>query len=277
MRPRLFAWLAAPAAAALVGCAHAPPPNSPEELRLLQEEVRGLRAERERDRRKLRALEAQLAARSRKEPQAAPSASRHVPPKDLQVVRLAPKAAEQEPEEAEEEDSYAFIAVGGSKPQGRAPRAPRPLAPTPTGGPDAAPALPTVVDLLLPDVEAGQPRGDFEAGLEALEDGDPARALELLERFVRTSPRESRTDDAVLAQGDAWRALHKPGNALQAYERVVRDFPAGDVVPEALLRYGETCLELGRASAAQAAFQRLLQDHPTSVAATRAQVHLAAR
>jgi len=147
--------------------------------------------------------------------------------------------------------------------------------------PRAAGAIPSQAQSapLLVLEQAEEEGGDeaYRSGVEALEAGDPARAVGLLEGFVKEKPRHRSADNAVLALGEAWLALNKPGNALQAFERVVREYPAGDVVPEALLRYGETCVKLGRNDAAQAAFQRLVEDHPTSAAARRAQVHLATR
>lgn len=248
----------------------------------MQEELRSLRADREQDRRAIRALEAQLSGLLRKESQGpastAPSPPAQAPtsgveiPK-LAVVRLEPSGAQAESGE-EEEDSFVFIADGGT---GKSPQASGRGAAATTGGPDAAPPLPVHVELATDGAGQADSEADFQAGLAALEAANPSRAVELLERFVRNSPRHRSADNAVLALGEAWLAMEKPGNALQAFERVVRDYPAGDVVPDALLRYGEICLRLGRIAAAQAAFQRLVGDHPASPAASRAQVHLATR
>lgn len=288
MNSRIATLVAASAAAALFGCAHAPPAATSQEVGYLREEVRRLRTDREQDRRAIRALEAQLGILSRKaaeeaeeaSPSGAPKAAFSIP--TLAVVRLEPTASsEPEPEPEAEEDSYVFIADGGDG-------GPRPSSPR-RGGPDAAPPLPTRVDLrtsaaptpapadelVLAPEEAPPP--EFERGLAALRDGDAQGAIELLEGFVSGAPRHSSADNAVLALGEAWLVLGKPGNALQAFERVVREYPAGDVVPEALLRYGETCLEQGRVAAGEAAFQRLVEGYPNSPAAGRAQVHLAKR
>jgi len=258
-----------------MACAHAPtgPTAGEDELRALRDEVRTLRAEREQDKRKIRALEALLAAPPAVEkPPAerqAPARAEVRPPSipHLETVRLVPEVAAADPDE---EDSFVFIADGGSGGSPAKPVAPRRR----TGGPDAAPALPVSVDLADPE---GPAPSRFDDGIAALDAGEASLAIELLEAFVRASPRDARADNAVLAIGDAWLALDKPGNALQAFERVVREFPAGDVVPEALLRYGETCRNLGRDAAARAAFERLVRDHPASIAATRAELHLAAR
>ncbi|AKU91040.1 TPR repeat containing exported protein [Vulgatibacter incomptus] len=241
----------------------------------MRDELGRMRAEREQDRRKVRALEAQVASLARR--LEAPETARPEPGRDqavslptgLHVVRLEPTTA---PED--DEDSYAYIVDGGSP--GR--KAQRPSART--GGPDAAPPLPLSIELADPPEIPGAKTasgGDFDEGIAALRAGQPARAIELLERFVGGAPLDSRSDDAVLAVGDAWLLLGKPGNALKAFERVATDYPAGNAVPDALLRYGETCLSLGRDVAARAAFKRLVEDHPESPAAIRAKVLLAAR
>lgn len=308
MNRHLSAWLASLLPAALLGCAHAPAPApaSAEELRALREEVRSLRSDREQDRRRLRALEAVVSERSSAAPEASgaspssPDAPAARPAlgsmPDLAVVRLVPEAA------PDEEDSFVFIADGGPGPSRAATSG---KLQSRTGGPEAAPALPVRVDLAGPEAAtppqsagmaslrssdsaaqgmradpsgpAGSDPAAYRQGIAALEAGEAARAIELLESFVTLSPKDPRADNAILAVGDAWLALEMPGNALRAFERVVRDFPAGDVVPEALLRYGETCRILGREAAAQAAFQRLVRNHPASIAATRAELHLAAR
>ncbi|HEY0840741.1 MAG TPA: tetratricopeptide repeat protein, partial [Vulgatibacter sp.] len=226
-------------------------------------------SDRERDLRRLRALEAVVAERPAADPPGpdarvpAPAPAAVAAP-DLAVVRLVPPTATDV-----DEDSFVFIVDGGAGSSRGAPAGGRSQGRT--GGPDAAPALPVAVALADP-----QP-STFRQGIAALDAGEPARAIEILERFVKGAPRDPDADNAILAVGDAWLALERPGNALQAFERVVRDFPAGDVVPEALLRYGETCRILGREAAARAAFQRLVRDHPASIAATRAELHLAAR
>lgn len=247
---------------------------SADELRALREEVAALRAEREQDERKIRALEALLATAPAppSEPVVVQDARVLTLPQ-LETIRLVPPEKDGLHEADAEEDSFIFIADGGPGPSrsgAKAPATPRRR----TGGPGAAPALPVDVELADPDEPAG---ARFDEGIAALEAGEAGRAIEVLEAFVRASPRDPRADNAVLAIGDAWLALDRPGNALQSFERVVRDYPAGDVVPEALLRYGETCRNLGREAAARAAFERLVRDHPASIAATRAELHLAAR
>lgn len=258
-----------------MACAHAPAqaPVSAEELRALRDEVRALRAERDLDKRKIRALEALVATVPVASPEqvVAQDAKLSTLPQ-LETIRLVPPSPVASDED-EEDDSYVFIADGGSGPS--SPRTTARAVPgRRTGGPDAAPALPVNVELADPD---RPDRSFFDEGIAALEAGEASLAIELLEAFIRSAPRDPRADNAVLAIGDAWLVLERPGNALQSFERVVREYPAGDVVPEALLRYGETCRNLGRESAARAAFERLVRDHPASIAATRAELHLAAR
>lgn len=263
------------ATAASVGaCAHAEPaPPWTRDVSLLRDELRAMRAEREADKRRLDSLEAHVTALARRADRsgAARSAAASLAiPTDLDVVRAKP--ARGAAPAADPDDSYLFIADAGPGP-GRA--APAVALGGPTGGPDAAPPLPTEVELKEPGAPPKQP--DLAAlrdGLAAIEAGDAAKGAGLLERFIGSAPKDPSTDNALVALGDAYRTAGQPGKALAAYERIVTGYPAGDAVATALLRYGETCLALDRKPAARAAFQRLVDEHPSTEAATAARARL---
>ncbi|WP_373049046.1 tetratricopeptide repeat protein [Vulgatibacter sp.] len=275
--------LATVAAALLSGCAHGGA-ASEAELAGLREQVTRLRQDREKDRRRLEALEVQLAAVARRQQQEkqkppAPNSARSAPA-DLSVVRLAPPAPAPAPAApVEEEDSFVFIVDRGDGDEGAAGTS-RPLRQArrgmggPAGGVDTAPPIPTAIELQDPtEPAAGSDR--YDAGLDAITRGDLPAAVAELEAFLAAHPRDRRADNAVLALGDVFRQQQMPGRALQQWERVATDYPAGDAVPDALLRYGETCRELGRSAASRAAFERLVQNYPGTQAATRAGAYLA--
>ncbi len=272
MRPLGAHLLILAAAAASGACAHAEPaPPWTRDVSLLRDELRSMRAERESDRRRLDSLEAHVTALARRADRSGgpreASATLSIP-RDLNVVRAKPPPGAG----SSGDDSYLFIADSGPGPA-------RSIAPVavggPTGGPDAAPPLPTEVELRDPGAPA--PTADLGAlrdGLAAIEAGDAGKGAALLERFVGSAPKDPSTDNALVALGDAYRSAGQPGKALAAYERIVTGYPAGDAVATALLRYGETCLALNRKPAAKAAFQRLVDEHPSTEPAVAARARL---
>jgi TolA-binding protein len=248
------------ALALLAGCAGAKQDPLARDVARLQEDVRGLRAQRDADRRRIDALEAQLAGLARK-------GGRAAVPRDLAVVRV-------EPDAAPDEEGSAFVADVSDDAPSRPRAAARLAEGGPTGGVDAAPSIPTDVELREPSELAGPPPA-YVAARDALSAGDAARAAALFEAFVAGAPQDPLADNALVAQGDALVQAGQPARALAAYERVATGYPAGDAVPEALLRYGETCLSLGRKAAAKAAFRRVVEDHPGSAPAEAAKGRLA--
>lgn len=259
--------LAPVAAALLAGCAHGEAaPNR--ELAELRARVLRLQDGREEDRRRIEALEAQLAAMARRL-SAPPRPAPEVPPVH-EIAPPTPPTPEATLPTPDGDDGFVFIVDHGDGHSGGASRPPRQARRSP-GGVDAAPPLPTEIELRDPEDEAAA----YEAGLAALRAGAYAEAAQKLEAFLAASPRNPLADNATLALGEALIGQGLPGRALQAWERVATDYPAGDAVPEALLRYAETCSALGRHAAARAAYERLQQNHPGTEAAARASARLA--
>lgn len=262
-------------AASVGACAHAEPaPPWARDVSLLRDELRAMRAEREADKRRLDSLEAHVTALARRADRsggARTATASLAIPTDLDVVRAKPPHGAAR--SGDSEDSFLFIADSGPGPSRPAPASV--AMGGPTGGPDAAPPLPTEVEIKEPGAPPRAP--DLAAlrdGLAAIEAGDAAKGAGLLERFVASAPKDPSTDNALVALGDAYRSAGQPGKALSAYERIVTGYPAGDAVATALLRYGETCLALDRKPAARAAFQRLVDEHPSTEAATAARARL---
>jgi TolA-binding protein len=255
------------------GCAGSGADPLARDVARLQDEVRRLRTERAADRSRLEALEARVEGMSRDV-----SISRRpaIPP-GLAVVKV-------EPGTFEDDEGSAFVVDVGEEPPARPRPAPRVPAGS-TGGVDAAPPLPTDVELKEPPLFAGGdakdppvlagPPAAFLAAEEVLRSGDARRAATLFEEFVAASPDDAYADNALVARGDALVRLGEPGRALAAYERAATGYPAGDAVPEALLRYGETCLSLGRKTAARMAFERVIAEHPGTAPAEAAKDRLA--
>ena len=216
---------------------------SQREVERLSEEVRQLRLEAASHESRIAALERQIDRLTRREESRAEGKTAFHLPEDLAVVRVEPRSMPAY-EEPEEEDSYAFIAVGPSE-------SPRAL------GADAAPPLPTSTPLRDPISARG-----FERAKELLAAGRLEEGIRELEAFVAKNPRDLHADDALLALGEAWLLRGLPNRALDAFERVVTEYPGGDAVPMALLRYGDTSLSLGKRAAARAAYQRLIEAFP---------------
>lgn len=279
MRTPIVALAAALAAGGISACAHGSSAQDRDaDLEALRAEVRTLRRDRDRHQQRIEALEAQVEALARKNRSGetdAPAAGLPQPPGELVTVRLEPSAPRAQARgsrpatpPAREDDSFVFIIDHRDEPVATPSRQVRKA---PRGGVDRAPPLPTDVPIREPE----SVRDGYADGIAALEAGDAVAAARHLERFLETSPRDGRADNAGLALGEALLRQNLPGRALQVWERVIREYPAGDAVPEALLRYGEVCREQGREAAARAAFRRLVDNHPGTRAAARAEAWLA--
>lgn len=218
-----------------------------EELRQLQLAVAGSES-------RLRALERQMDLLARREAVGGGArASAYVLPEELEVVRLAPPPEAPAPVlEEDDEDSYAFISIGGGSFEQEAPRR--------AAGADRAPPLPTHTQLR----EDPAIRKDFEEAQALLEAGKLDEGIAKLQAFLGDHPRDLLADNALLALGEAWLLKGAPKRALEAFEGVLRTYPAGDAVPMALLRQGDALLALGDRRRARAAFARLIEEFPGS-------------
>jgi len=235
----------------LAGCA-GEKAASKRDLDRLHEELRQLQLAVARSESRLSALERQMALLAQRETvEGGSRASAYVLPEELEVVRLAPAAPEPPAVVEEDEDSYAFISIGGGDFDQPAPRA---------LGADRAPPLPTHTPLRE---DLGHQR-EFEAAQALLDAGRLDEGIARLEAFLAAHPRDLFADNALLALGEAWLSRGDARRALEAFEGVIARYPAGDAVPMALLRQGDAHLALGDRRRARAAFQRLLDEFPGS-------------
>lgn len=229
----------------------------------MREQLAQLRGEVDEGAARVHTLERQLDRLVAKLESQEAGASSWVLPGDLRVVRVEPQTPSMA-DSSEEEDSFAYIALAPAQPTAPPPSGARGL------GSEAAPPLPTAVELAAPRLEDGA----YEEGVRRFAEGKVQEAIASFESFLQRSPDDPRADNATLALGEAWLSLGMPGRALEAFEAVVTRYPAGDAVPLALLRHGETSLALGRRATARAAFQRLIERFPRSPAAVQARGRL---
>lgn len=237
---------------------------SKREVDRLHEEVRQLQLEVAKGESRLRALERQMDLLSRRESAKESAgggarASALVLPEELEVVRLEPRPAAP----PEEDDSYAFIAIGSSE-------GPEVQAPPRGAGVDRAPPLPTTTPLR--DNPAAKEA--YEAARALLAEGKLDEGIEKLQAFLASHPHDVLADNALLSLGEAWLLRGAPNRALEAFEGVFTRYPAGDAVPTALLRYGDTSLALGKRALARAAYTRVIEEFPGSDASAVARSKL---
>jgi TolA-binding protein len=237
---------------AAMGCA-AEDPGLRQELDALRAEMRTLQRESAENAKRLEALAArveQIQARPAERPAPAPAAERVVPPPDLAVVKVTPRAPP-----------------------------PAPSAPRRT-----VPPVPTAIPLAEPDpaaVEALRKPGrsiaaEAAAALEAARKLGGVAGARALEQFADRYPSHPAADNALL---DAGRARLRAGDdegGCSAVARVVATYPAGDALPDGLEELAACESRRGHPAEARRLVERLTRDFPDTPAARRARQRLAA-
>lgn len=105
----------------------------------------------------------------------------------------------------------------------------------------------------------------------ALRRGEPRTAVETLETLVNAFPGAAIADESLLLTGEALRADGDPERALAVLERAVAEAQVPDLAAEArLLRASILADELGNRAAALSEYEELLVAWPETLAADRA-------
>jgi len=100
-----------------------------------------------------------------------------------------------------------------------------------------------------PELAIGE-EADFERADAALNEGDHATALTLLDQFIATYPGSPLTALAHLMRGDALAADGNQTASARAYLEAFSAAPQGDSAPEALYKLGFSLGQLGQTSEA---------------------------
>ena len=109
-----------------------------------------------------------------------------------------------------------------------------------------APDLPITIETpATPDLALAEEQ-DFAAADAALQEGDYARAAELLSAFASSYPGSPLEVQANLSLGTALSGLERHADAARAYLAAFTARPSGEDAPEALYRLGASLADVGQ-------------------------------
>ncbi|MCC6874419.1 MAG: tetratricopeptide repeat protein [Sandaracinaceae bacterium] len=104
----------------------------------------------------------------------------------------------------------------------------------------------------------------WTAAQQAYDGRDWGRARALYRAFVERHREEPRADDAQYRIGMTFMEEQRPATALGELRRVIADFPRGDAVDDALLAMGDAFYALHACTDARAALDTLVRTQPSS-------------
>ncbi len=95
----------------------------------------------------------------------------------------------------------------------------------------------------MPELGESTAGDTYGLGVAAAERGDYTLAIEIFKRITLDLPLDENADDALVALGDAHRAISAYASAEEAYRRLLSDYPHSSLVPEAEYKLGMTFLD----------------------------------
>ncbi|MFI5316850.1 MAG: penicillin-binding protein activator, partial [Myxococcota bacterium] len=132
-------------------------------------------------------------------------------------------------------------------------------------------AEPTVVRNGAPLPYEAAADADLNAARALLAKGQPAKAQEILQRFLTELGQSKRADEALLLLGDAELARGQKEQAAATWRRLVEDYPKSAFGVEAALKSAQVYQKLGRPADGRAVLERANEDRAD--AATRAKLN----
>lgn len=115
------------------------------------------------------------------------------------------------------------------------------------------------------------PRSLYQQAHEALEAGQPEKALDLFQRFLRDDPAGPLSTNALYWVGECHFDLKNYNQAVLAFQELVQGFPTSAKTPDALLKLGRSRQRLGQTEEAREEYTRVLERYPHSAAASLAE------
>jgi len=94
--------------------------------------------------------------------------------------------------------------------------------------------------------------------------GNPDRALQELDEFVRVHPGDDLADDAEFLTGEIYFSQGKYQESVAAYDRLLKDHAGGDKAAAAYLKKGLALLEMNRTADAVIQLQHVVTAYPKS-------------
>jgi len=149
-------------------------------------------------------------------------------------------------------------------------------APPPATGAKGAAAAPGAAPTTGGAPNAGEPGPNqlYQLGMEQLQRGSPATAVQAFQKLLQDYPTADITPEAQFYLGEAYRAQGNAAAADTAYAMVIQKFPKSPHAPTALYKRALYLEQQGNATAARALLNQLISTYPQSDEAALARDHL---
>lgn len=118
------------------------------------------------------------------------------------------------------------------------------------------------------------PEGLYQTGLHVLKGGDPAKAREVLQKFLEQNPNHDLAVNAHYWIGESWFQEKKYEQAILEFQDLIKKYPGKEKVAAAMLKQGMAFAELGDTKSARYVYKKLVADYPLSDEAKKAQENL---
>lgn len=112
---------------------------------------------------------------------------------------------------------------------------------------------------------AQTPEALYQQGQEAMKGGDPAKAREILSKFIELYPQHKLAANAHYWLGETYYSDKNYDQAIVEFQEVIKNFPNNrEKVPAAMLKQGMAFKELGDSKSAAYVFKKLIEEYPKS-------------
>lgn len=105
---------------------------------------------------------------------------------------------------------------------------------------------------------------------QKLQQGQPAKARELLADFIQRFPKDDLADNAQYWLGESYYAEKRYDDAIVEFQKVVKQYKGSDKVPDSVLKIGMSFQAQGDCQNALLFFEDVIQSHKSSDAAKAA-------
>ena len=110
----------------------------------------------------------------------------------------------------------------------------------------------------------------YNLARQKLDQGQPAKARELLQDFLSRYPKDELAANAQYWLGETYYAEKKWNDAIVEFQKVIKDYKGSDKAPDALLKIGMSFQSQGDCQNALLFFDEVSQAHKTAPAAKTA-------
>ncbi|HBA88977.1 MAG TPA: tol-pal system protein YbgF [Geobacter sp.] len=114
----------------------------------------------------------------------------------------------------------------------------------------------------------------YQQGMEAMKEGNPAKARELFTNFLEQHPKHALAANAHYWIGETYYSEKNFENAVLEFQEVIKNFPDKDKAPAAMLKQGMAFKEMGDTKSANYVLKKLVDEHPKSEEAKTARERL---